>query len=110
MQVFVVTTSSLSAATALAFALLSIFKTYATVAKLFFWDVILAILWLAVISIFAPMYANENPEMDAGIQRMKNALIVDYICFALWVVGATVGGWVWWRARGDRRLFAKEVR
>lgn len=84
--------------TALTFILLSALSSYAAVALLFLWDFILTVLWVAVVGIFAPMYIHENPEMDAGVQRMKNALPVDYVNLGLWTLGALAGGAAVWRS------------
>lgn len=45
------------------------------------------------------MYIHENPEGDAGIQRMKNAVWVDMINMLLWFFTAIAMAWYWMRHR-----------
>jgi hypothetical protein len=51
------------------------------------WDAIVTVLWAAVLGVFGSMYVSENPEMDQGIQRMKNAVYWDAANLGLWFFG-----------------------
>ena len=69
------------------------------------WDFVLFILWTAVFGIFGSMYIHEKVEMEAGIQRMKNAVWVDLINMILWLASAIWGACVYFfgssrRSRG----------
>ena len=98
--VFAVATASLSAATGIVVGALVAWAGFASVSIIFPWDGVLVVLWAAVVGIFGSMYVGENPEMDAGVERMKDAVWVDLVCLGLWCLGAGWGGWMWWRARG----------
>jgi H+/Cl- antiporter ClcA len=82
-----VVTASISLVTALIYALTFTFFEYLVAIPLLAWDAIVTILWAAVLGVFGSMYINENPEMDAGIQRMKNAVYWDAANLALWAIG-----------------------
>ena len=47
------------------------------------------------------MYIKENPEGDAGIQRMKNAVWVDLTNALLWLFGS-VAMFVYWLRHRER--------
>ncbi|KAI9788731.1 MAG: hypothetical protein M1816_006588 [Peltula sp. TS41687] len=66
---------------------------------LFVWDAVLFILWVAVFGCFGKMYLHEDPEGNAGVQRMKNAVWVDLINMLLWFTSAAVGAFIFLRAR-----------
>ncbi|KAI9860548.1 MAG: hypothetical protein M1824_003073 [Vezdaea acicularis] len=66
----------------------------------FGWDALLCLFWLVVFGIFGKMYIHEDPEGDAGIQRMKNAVWIDLINFLLWLTTAIYGGVLFKRYRG----------
>jgi hypothetical protein len=50
------------------------------------------------------LYINENPEGDADIQRMKNAIWIDLVNAILWLIGfaATLAYWIRHRERHSR--------
>jgi hypothetical protein len=50
------------------------------------------------------MYIKENPEGDAGIQRMKNAVWVDLANAILWLLSAVYGLLQFFRNRKKRSL------
>ena len=50
-----------------------------------------SILWIALFGLFGKLYIHENPEGDAGIQRMKNAVWVDLVNALLWLISAVAG-------------------
>jgi len=102
--VFATVVGSLSAVTALIFMILPILISSTTIAILFAWDAILFILWCAVFGLFGSMYIHANPEMDSGIQRMKNAVWVDLVCLLLWFITSVIGA-IWFiRGRNNRTL------
>ena len=70
-QVYAVTTGSLSAVTALIY----LIPFIARIPFLFVWDTILFILWIALFGLFGNMYIKEDAEGNAGIKRMKNAVV-----------------------------------
>ncbi|KAI9706571.1 MAG: hypothetical protein M1836_003578 [Candelina mexicana] len=95
--VYAVTISGLSALTCIIF-MIPFVKYY-----LFFaWDALLFIFWVAVFGVFGKMYIHENPEGDAGIQRMKNAVWVDLFNMVLWFVTAVYGGVMFLKCRKTR--------
>ena len=59
-----------------------------------------SILWIAVFGIFGKMYIHEDPEGDAGVQRMKNAVWVDLVNVFLWLISAIYGAIIF---RGSRQ-------
>jgi len=70
---------------------------------LFFgWDTILFVLWIAVFGIFGKMYLHEDPEGNAGVQRMKNAVWVDLVNVFLWLISAIYGA-ILFKGRFRRR-------
>lgn len=50
------------------------------------------------------MYIKENPEGDAGIQRMKNAVWVDLANALLWLISAVYGTVLFFFGRQKRSL------
>ena len=50
------------------------------------------------------MYIHEDPEGDAGIQRMKNAVWVDLTNMLLWLFSSIHGFTTWITHRGHRSL------
>ncbi|KAM0816503.1 hypothetical protein AB5N19_02305 [Seiridium cardinale] len=60
------------------------------------WSLIIFILWCAVFGIFGKMYIHENPEGNAGITRMKNAVWVDLTNLILWLLGTIAMAAYWW--------------
>ena len=103
-------TASLSAVTALIFAIMPLLISYTTVAILFAWDIILFILWVGVFGLFASMYIHERPEMDGGVQRMKNAVWIDLICMLLWFITGVIGALGFFFGRENRSLFTGRAR
>jgi hypothetical protein len=61
-------------------------------------------LWIALFGLFGSMYIKENPEGDAGIQRMKNAVWVDLANALLWLISALYGLTQFLRGRKKRSL------
>jgi len=102
--VFATVVGSLSAVTALIFMILPIIVSYMTVAILFAWDIILFILWCAVFGLFGSMYIHENPEMNSGVHRMKNAVWIDLICLLLWFITSIMGAIGFVTGRKNRTL------
>jgi hypothetical protein len=51
------------------------------------------------------MYIHTNPEGDAGIQRMKNAVWVDLANALLWLLTAIASFIYWWGHRERRTRF-----
>jgi len=108
--VFATVVGSLSAVTALIFAIVPLLISYTAVAILFAWDCVLFILWCGVFGLFGSMYIHAKPEMDAGIQRMKNAVWVDLVCLLLWFITTIMGAVGWWKGRGNRSLHTGRAR
>lgn len=69
-------------------------REYRALAPFFMWDVIIAVLWTVVSGIFGSMYLMENPEMDQGIADMKVAAWVDLGNLLLWILSASLCGWL----------------
>ncbi|KAF4995068.1 hypothetical protein F66182_16413 [Fusarium sp. NRRL 66182] len=64
---------------------------------LWLWDVFMWLIWLTLFGIFGNMYLPENPEGDAGIERMKHAVWVDLVNLLLWTVTMVWTGLKWWK-------------
>lgn len=47
------------------------------------------------------MYIYSNPQGDAGIQRMKNAVWVDLASTLFWLI-SSVASFVYWRGHRER--------
>ena len=104
-KAFAVAIGSLSAFTALVYGLIPVFLSSITVAIFAAWDIILFILWAAVFGLFGSMYIKEDPEMNGGIKRMKNAVWIDLINMLLWFVSAIIGAIGFWKwLKGGRSL------
>ena len=73
-QVYGVTIGAISAFSDAFFGLAVLITEYRSIALFWGWETIVFIFWLAVVCIFGPMYAQENPEMDSGIKLMKTSL------------------------------------
>jgi hypothetical protein len=67
-------------------------------------DVLLWFCWLVVFGIFGKMYITEDPEGDAGVQRMKNAVWIDLINMLLWFLTASAGIALFFLAKRKRTL------
>ncbi|KAJ9496401.1 hypothetical protein H2202_008064 [Exophiala xenobiotica] len=107
-QVYAVVCGTMSAVTAVAYGLVSVFMQYHTVALLFAWDWVLVILWAALSGIFGSMYIGEKVEMEAGIHRMKVAVGFDLAGLILWFITGSMG--LWWffaERRGAGRVDAR---
>ncbi|KIX09461.1 uncharacterized protein Z518_00541 [Rhinocladiella mackenziei CBS 650.93] len=91
--VYAVTVGSIAAISAVLYSLASIFLPYRTVALLFAWDWMVAILFAAQSGIFGTMYLNEKTEMEGGIYRMKVAAGFDLAGLVLWFITAVIGTW-----------------
>ena len=72
---------------------------------IFAWETVLFILWIVVFAIFGTMYIKEDPEGNADIQRMKNAVWVDLAEALLFLIGSVVSFVYWWMHRGDKTRF-----
>ena len=111
MKAYAAVIGSFSAVTALLYGVIPLLLSSFTVAIFFAWDVILFILWCAVFGIFGKMFIHEDPEMDGGIRRMKNAVWVDLVNMLLWFISAIVGGIGFWRwMKGGRSLHTGRAR
>ncbi|PSN60058.1 hypothetical protein BS50DRAFT_451714, partial [Corynespora cassiicola Philippines] len=96
--VFALSTGVISAVVAFAFIWSSTFKPH-----LFFpVDAIIWLLYLVVFGIFGKMYITEDPEGNAGIQRMKNAVWVVLATWLFWTATALWGGLALWRQKKAR--------
>lgn len=91
LQVYAVTLGCLAAATAIAYALISVFWHYRTLRFLFVWEGAIVVLWAALAGIFGSMYMNEKIEMDEGVHRMKVAVGFDLAGLCLWFITAAMG-------------------
>ena len=60
---------------------------------LWFWEAILVVMWIALFILFRA-YFTENPEMDNGIKRMKEAVWWDVAMAILWTATAARGIYV----------------
>ncbi|CAG8948795.1 hypothetical protein HYALB_00012186 [Hymenoscyphus albidus] len=96
--VYAIVVSSLSAATALFYAI----PRFHRIPFIFAWDSILFILWIALFGLFGKMYIKENPEGNKGIRRMKNAVWVDLANACLWFISALGMAAYWFKFRGMR--------
>ncbi len=65
----------------------------------------LFVLWITLLGLFGNMYIHENPEGNADIQRMKNAVWVDLASALLWLVGTLAALGYWWGHRERRSRF-----
>ncbi|KAI9757446.1 MAG: hypothetical protein M4579_003462 [Chaenotheca gracillima] len=63
------------------------------------WDVVLSILWIVVFGIFGRLFLSEDPEGNAGIERMKRAAWFDLVNMFLWFISATYGTFMFFRQR-----------
>jgi len=72
---------------------------------IFAWETLLFILWITVFAIFGTMYIKENPEGNADIQRMKNAVWVVLAETLLFLIGSVTSFVYWWMHRGDKTRF-----
>lgn len=68
------------------------------------WNLILFVLWIILFGVFGKMYINEDPEGNADIQRMKNAVWVVLVNALLWLMAfvAYLGYWLRHRERRSR--------
>jgi hypothetical protein len=87
------------------------------------WSLVLFVLWITLFGLFGnvralsncrvevvtdillQMYIHENPEGNADIQRMKNAVWVVLTNAILWLIGAVAGALYWWRHKDRRSRF-----
>ncbi|KAI1851974.1 hypothetical protein JX265_008220 [Neoarthrinium moseri] len=99
--VFAVVVGALSALTSLLYSIPFILRFAAVPA----WSFIIFVLWCAVFGLFGKMYIHENPEGNAGIQRMKNAVWVDLANLILWFIGTVAGAAYWWAHRERHSRF-----
>jgi hypothetical protein len=68
----------------------------------FYVDALVFLCYLVAFGIFGKMYIPENPEGNAGIQRMKNAVWVLLTNMLLWLMTAVYGAVVFWKNRKAR--------
>ncbi|XXH05793.1 hypothetical protein Hte_012231 [Hypoxylon texense] len=69
------------------------------------WSFVLFVLWIALFGLFGNMYIREDPEGNADIQRMKNAVWVDLANALLWLIGFVGSAGYWWTHRDRRSRF-----
>lgn len=74
------------------------------------WNIILFILWIALFGVFGKMYIHEDPEGDAGITRMKNAVWVDLASALIWLFLALAAFGYWWGHRERVTRFTGRAR
>jgi hypothetical protein len=72
---------------------------------MFIWDAILFFLWIVLFGVFGNMFIKENADGDWSVQRMKNAVWVDFGSALLWLITAVVVTWLWRRERSSRTTF-----
>ncbi|GAW15429.1 hypothetical protein ANO14919_048380 [Xylariales sp. No.14919] len=99
--VYAIVVASLSAVTAI-FYLIPFFLRFAVVP---IWSFILFILWIALFGLFGSLYIHEDPEGNADIKRMKNAVWVDLANAILWLVGTGAAATYWWLHRQRNTRF-----
>jgi uncharacterized membrane protein YsdA (DUF1294 family) len=95
--VWAVVCGSLGALTALVF-MVPMIKAW----FFFYVDALVWLCYLVAFGIFGRMYIPENPEGNAGITRMKNAVWVLLTNMLLWFGTACWGGFVFWKTRKAR--------
>ncbi len=74
-------------------------------AAVWVWNAVLFILWIAVFGVFGAMFIHEDPEGNADIQRMKNAVWVDLASALLWLITTVASFSYWWTHRERRSRF-----
>jgi len=95
--VWAVVCGSLGSITALVF-MLPLVKAW----FFFYVDAFIFLCYLVAFGIFGKMYIPENPEGNAGIQRMKNGVWVLLTNMLLWLMTAGYGAVVFWKTRKAR--------
>ena len=64
-----------------------------------------SILWVAVFGVFGNKYIHDhNPNHDATISRMKNAVWIDLVNMLLWLVTAVMATVAFFSLRGGKSL------
>jgi fatty acid desaturase len=76
-----------------------------TITWMFMWDTILFFHWTVLFGIFGEIYIKEIADGDQSVQRMKNAVWVDFGSALLWLITAAVMAWRLWRERRERTTF-----
>ena len=76
-----------------------------TITWMFIWDAVLFFLWIVLFGVFGNMFIKENSDRDCSVQRMKNAVWVDFGSALLWLITAVVVTWLWRRERSSRTTF-----
>lgn len=99
--VFAEVVGALAALTALLYMIPFILR----IAVVWIWSLILFILWIALFGLFGNMYIREDPEGNADIQRMKNAVWVVLVNALLWLVGSFASIGYWWTHRERHSRF-----
>ncbi|KAI0172405.1 hypothetical protein GGR52DRAFT_544391 [Hypoxylon sp. FL1284] len=69
------------------------------------WSFVVFVLWIALFGLFGNMYIHEDPEGNADIQRMKNAVWVDLANAVLWLIGFVASAAYWWSHRERHSRF-----
>jgi len=69
------------------------------------WNVVIFALWIALFGVFGSMYIHADPQGDAGIQRMKNAVWVDLTNALLWLFTSVAAFVYWWSHRERKTRF-----
>lgn len=104
--VYAVVVGALSAFSALLYLVPFVLRVW----LVWMWDVVLFVLWIALFGLFGSMYIGEDPEGDAGVRRMKNAVWVDLVGALLWLVLAAGAFGYWWRHRERHTRFTGRAR
>ncbi len=105
-QAYAVVVGALSAVTALLYLVPFILRFAAVTA----WSVVILALWIALFGLFGSMYIHEDPEDNADVQRMKNAVWVDLANVALWFLGTAASAAYWWTHRERHSRFTGRAR
>jgi hypothetical protein len=97
-QVYAEITASLSAVTAT----LYLIPLVSHIPRLFIWDLVLFLFWIAVFGLFGKMYIGTRADAP-GIQRMKNAVWVDLVNALLWLMSSGGMTVYWVKLRNNNR-------
>ena len=92
-KVYATVVGSASLATALPLLLIPLVNQSRAVSVLYFWEIVLVILWAALIGVFGAFF-KEKAEMDKGIHKMKIAVWFDVACMLLWLATAARSSYV----------------
>ena len=87
-KVFATFVGSASAVFAFTLSIINIFSGMRNMVRLFIVEILTTLLFAVCVGIFATMYAQEQIEMEAGVHRMKVALVFMYVGLAAWTLTA----------------------